>query len=285
MSPDCLSSLSQKTETDRCSAFATAANDALERLEHLDIQGLKRAPEGTERIFFLANHQNEIQIQSGEAASHPKPRIVIMRLGDAAGAYPSSLLMKEGGQLMNIAPSVVKPRSVSRILSCIEFKAIQFDLKMMDYLKNDTPLLDDIDPMHLVMHGPAIRTAERAAEKEGQEESWATHTTLSGRESWERPHEPVDAGNNTAKRVGIDSGSYISWYSRAAEEFPMAPVALLKQTTRSESQTSMPQEKTSEPKTPDPILQAAIEMLSMSRVQAWNILIIGTCLSLDPGHL
>lgn len=193
--------------------------------------------------------------------------------------------MEEGGQLMNTAPAVVKPRSVSRILSCIEFKALQFDLKMIDCLKNDAPLLDDMDPMQLIVDGPAIRAAEKAAEKEGQEESWATHATLSGSESQERPHEPVDAGNNTAKRVGVDSGSSTSWYSRAAEESPMALVALPKQTTRSDSQMSMPQEKTSETKTLDPTLQAAIETLSMSRVHACNIIIIGTCLSLDPGYL
>ena len=46
-------------------------------------------------IIFLTNHPNEIQIQSGGAASHQKPDIVIMRLNDAARAYSSALVMKD----------------------------------------------------------------------------------------------------------------------------------------------------------------------------------------------
>jgi hypothetical protein len=59
MCPDCLSSLGEKTETDRYAPFIIATNDALERLEY--------APEGTERIIFHTSHLNDIQIQSGEA--------------------------------------------------------------------------------------------------------------------------------------------------------------------------------------------------------------------------
>jgi len=54
------------------------------------------------------------------------------------------------------------------------------------------------------------------------------------------------------------------------------------------SRTGTPQEKISESKKREPFLQAgsyAIEMLSMTRVHAWNILIVGTCLNLGPEYL
>ena len=287
MSSDRFSSLGQKTETDCCSAFTIAANDALEKLEHLDIQGLKRAPEGTEQILFLANHENEIQVQDDEAASHPKPHIVVMRRSDAAGAYPFSLLTKEGGQQKNIASRF------HRILSCVEFKATRSDLIMTDFLKNHTPLLDEMDPMHLIVDGPTIRAAE-AARKEGQVESRATREMVSGSESRKRPHGPVDAGNNSesqsrpTKRVAVESVPLKSRYPRAAKKVSVAQkVALPTQTTGSGSKTSTPEEKTSESKTQDQVLQAssyAMRML-MSRAHAWNLLIIGTCLGLDPGSL
>jgi len=68
MCPDCISSLSEKTETDHYSPFVIAINGALEKLQDLDITGLKRAPEGPERIIFLANYPNEIPTQSGSTA-------------------------------------------------------------------------------------------------------------------------------------------------------------------------------------------------------------------------
>jgi hypothetical protein len=295
MCPDFLSSLGEKTETDRYSPFVIAANDALEKLQSLDIQGLKCAPEEAERIIFLANSPNGTQVQSGEATSHRKPGIVIMRLSDAYQAYPSSLCMKAWGQLKNIAPSGAKPRSFHRILSCVEFKATRSDLKMTDCLMDGTPLLDEMGPMPLIVDGPAIRTATRAAEKGGQVERLATRESLSGRKIRKRPHECVDAGDDSksqpqsAKRVAVvGSGTSRSWYTRAVKESPTAPsVALPKQTTGSEPQTRT-QEKTTEFKARDPISQAgsyAIEMLSMPRIHAWNILIIGACLSLGPIRL
>jgi len=292
MCPDCVSSLSEKTETGRYSPFVIATNDALEKLQDLDIPGLKRAPEGPERIIFLANQPNEIPIQSGSA----KPDVVIMRLSDAAQAYPAPLLVKEWAQLKNIAPSgVIKPRSFHKILSCIEFKATRSNLKMADCLKNGTPSLDEIDPMHIFVDGPAIRAATRAAEKESQVESQAMQVTLSGSGSKKRPRSPVDAGNESgsqpraAKRVPAEAGPSGPRYARAVKESPMGSVsAPPKQPKGYKSQTRTPQEKTSESKTQEPILQAssyAIEMLSMTRVHTWNILIIGTCLNLGPGYL
>ena len=270
MSPDCLSSLSQRTETDRCSPFVIATNDALEKLEHLDIQGLKRAPEGAERFLFLANHQNEIQISGGDTASHSKPHIVIMRCSDAAGAYPSPLLMEEEEQQKNIISRF------HRILSCVELKTTRSDLIMTDFLRNHTPWLDEMDPMHFIVGGPAIRAAE-AAEKESQVESWATKATSPGGECQKRPHEPVDAGNNSESQ---------SRHSRAAKRSSMAPkVALPTRTAGSASQTSTSEEKTPASKTQAQVLQAgsyAVRMLSMSPVHTWNLLIIGTCPSLDP---
>ena len=95
MCTDCISSLSEKTGTNRYSPFITAINDALEKLEDLNIQGLKRVPEvrGWTKIF-LVNHPNEIQIPCGKAASHRKPDLVIMRLSDVSQACSSPLLMK-----------------------------------------------------------------------------------------------------------------------------------------------------------------------------------------------
>src|SRR5882757_9490782 len=130
MYTDCISSLNKKTETDRYSPFVIATNDALEKLENLNIQGLKRAPEGLDRIIFLVTHPNEIPIRSGEAASHRKPDIVIKRLGDSAQAYPIRLLIKDWGQLKTHAPFGVASRSFHKILSCIEFKATRIDLEM-----------------------------------------------------------------------------------------------------------------------------------------------------------
>jgi hypothetical protein len=288
-----VSSLREKVETDRYAPFVIATNDALEKLENLNINGLKRVPEGVERVIFLTNHPNEIQIQSREAASHRKPDVVIMQLNDAARAYPSSLRMRDWGQLKKVAPSGAKPRSFHRILSCIEFKATRSDLKMQDCLKNDIPLLDEMDPMHIIVDGPALRAAKRAAEKEGQIEGQASRASLSGSESRKRARESVDAGNDaesqprSGKRVAVESGPSRSWYSRAAKGSPIAPaVAQPKQTTG--SQPRNPQEKTSEAKSRDPILQSgsyAVEMLSMSRVHAWNILIIGSYLGFRPGSL
>jgi len=94
-----------------------------------------------------------------------------MRLNDAARAYPSSLRMSEWGQLKNIAPNGVEPRSFHRILSYVEFKATQPDLEMTGVLNDDTPSLCEMDPMYLTLDGPAIRAANRAAEKEDQVES------------------------------------------------------------------------------------------------------------------
>ena len=285
MCTDCISSLSKKTEADRYSPFVMATNDALETLADLNIQGLKRAPEKLERIIFLVNHPNEIQIQSGEAASHRKPDIVIMRLSDAARACTSPLLMKEWGQLKMVAPGGVQPRSFHKILSCIEFKAARTDLKMTDCLENDTPLLDEVLPMYLIGDGPAIQAAKRAAgKKDSQGESQAPLTTLSGNRKRARGSE--DAGNNresqprSAKRVAVESGPSRTWYPRAVKEFPMASGgAHPRQTTGSGSQTTTPQEKTSESRARDPILQVgsyAVEMFSVSRVHVWNIIIIGT---------
>jgi len=213
-----------------------------------------------------------------------------MRLNDAARAYTSSLLMDEWEQVKNIAPSGVEPPSFHRILSYVEFKATQPDLEMTDLLNDGTPSLYEMDPMYLALDGPAIR----AAEKEGQGESSVTRSTLPGNQSMKRPREPVDARNDSefqsqpAKRVVLESGSSKTWYARSVKECPMAPVVVLpKQTTGSGLRARTLQEGTSESRTRDPALQAgphAVEMLSMSRVHAWNILIIGMCLNLGQGH-
>ena len=80
--------------------------------------------------------------------------------------------MKYWGQLKKLAPSGIKPRRFHKNLACVEFKATTTDLKMTDYSKDDTPLLDQMDPMHLIVDGPAIRAVKRPAEKkEDQGES------------------------------------------------------------------------------------------------------------------
>ena len=64
-------------------------------------------------------------------------------------------------------------------------------------------------------------------------------------------------------------------------------VVLPKQTTGSGLQARTHQEETAGSKTQDPTLRVgsyAVEMSSMSRVHAWNILIIGMCLNFGPGH-
>ena len=76
-------------------------------------------------------------------------------------------------------------------------------------------MLDEMEPMHLTMEGPAIRAANWAAEKECQTESWATRATLSGSENLEQLHELVDAENDgesqprSAKRVAIESDGVV----------------------------------------------------------------------------
>jgi hypothetical protein len=57
MCTDCISSLSKKTETDRYSPFVIATNDALEKLQNLNIQGLKRAPEGLTELSSWSTTQ------------------------------------------------------------------------------------------------------------------------------------------------------------------------------------------------------------------------------------
>ena len=59
MCTDCISSLSERTETDRYSPSVIAINDALEKLEDLNIRGLKRVPEVAGPSIFLVNHPNE----------------------------------------------------------------------------------------------------------------------------------------------------------------------------------------------------------------------------------
>lgn len=71
---------------------------------------------------------------------------------------------------------------------------------MTDCFKNDTPLLDEMEPM---------------AEKECQTESWSTRVIPSGNEKRARPHEPVDMENDgeskpqSAKRLTIDSDGVV----------------------------------------------------------------------------
>ena len=160
MCVDCLSSLNEKTETDRYAPFVSATNDALESLEILNINGLKCAPKGVERIIFLTNHPNEIPIYSSTATPHRKPDVVVMRLDDAARAYSSSQSANIWGQLKKIARGGAKPQSFRRILSCVEFKATRADLEMKECQDDNAPLLDEVDPMYISVDGPAIRRAE-----------------------------------------------------------------------------------------------------------------------------
>ena len=156
MCTDCISSLGEKTETDCYSPFVLAINDALEKLQDLNIQGLKHVPEVAGPSIFLVNHPNE-------PVWHKN-------------------------------------------LACVEFKATTTDLKMTDYSKDDTPLLDQMDPMHLIMDGPAIRVAKRPAEKkDDQGESQASLGTLSGSESWKRARDPDDAGMITMSSFLCDA--------------------------------------------------------------------------------
>ena len=112
-------------------------------------------------------------------------------------------------------PSDVKPPSFHRILSNVSFNATQSDLKMSDCFKNDTPMLDEMEPMHLTIEGPAIRAAKWAAGKECQTESWATRATPSRNENREQPHELVDTENDgesqprSATRVAIESDGVV----------------------------------------------------------------------------
>jgi hypothetical protein len=282
-----------KIEANRYTPFVRATNDALQKLESFKIEGLKNVPKDAGRIIFLVNHPNEIQIQSGTAASHRKPDVVIMRLGDAARAYSSSQPANEWEQLKMIAQNGVKPRNFHRILSCVEFKATRSDLEMEDCSTDVARSLNKVEPMHIIVDGPAFRAAKVAEQKKRTAGSQVSQVTRSGSENRKRAREPVEAGSElgseppSAKRVAVESGPTRSWYSRATKESQTGPaVPKPKQTTESQKQTL--QEKTAEDKTRDPILQAgsyAVEMLSMSRVHVWNILIIGMCLGFGPGFL
>ena len=275
---DCLSSLNEKTETDRYAPFVSATNDALEKLESLDINGLKCAPNGVERIIFLTNHPNEIPIYSGAATSYRKPDVVVMRLDDAARAYSSSQSANNWGQLKTIARGGAKPQTFRRILSCVEFKATRAALEMKECREDSAPPLDEVDPMYINVDGPAIRRAEV------MKTSQASRATKSGSRSGKRAREFDQFENEPgsqprpAKQVAVESGSR-SWYARAMKESRASPSAAQPKQA-SGSQPKTPQEKTADDKKRDPILQAgsyAVEMMSFARVHAWNILIVGRC--------
>jgi hypothetical protein len=157
---------SKKTETDRYAPFVIAATDLPDELENLNIQGLKRVPEEDERIIFLANHLNEIWIQSGEAAVHRKPDIVIMRVNDMAGPYSYTPLMKDWGMMKLYATSGAKLQSFHQILACVEFKAARPDLKMKVCLEEDTQLFNEMDPMHIIVDGHAVGAAKGRRRRE-----------------------------------------------------------------------------------------------------------------------
>jgi hypothetical protein len=276
MCPDGLPSLSLKAEPDRYAPFVTATNIALEELELLDIPGLKPAPTGADRIIFFTNHPHEIQIQSGAASSNRKPDVVVMRLSDAAQAYD---VPQGWAQLKDVAPNSGKPQSFHKILSCIEFKAVRTDMTMSDFLKDDTPSLAEIDPMHLMVYGKK------------KVDSQSIQLTLSGSDRKKRPRSPSDDSETrkrSTKRLVVEAGPSRVWYPRAAKGAAMPQAkAIPKQTTGSGSQPKTPQEKVSDSKIRDPILQTgsyAVEMISMFRVHIWNILIIGTCPSLGRGY-
>ena len=53
---DCFSSLGKEKETDRYIPFINTTNDTLEKLGGLNVEGMKEAPKGSNRIIFLVNH-------------------------------------------------------------------------------------------------------------------------------------------------------------------------------------------------------------------------------------
>ena len=185
--------------------------------------------------------------------------------------------------------------SFDRIPFCIKFKATRTDLEMADCSKDGTPLLEEMDPMHLIIDEPAIRAARTAEKKKGEVECRVPMESMSESESRKRADEPDDAGHNgksqprSANRVAVKSGPPRTWYPREMKELPMAlGAAHPRQTTGSGSRTRTPQEKTAEFKTRDPISQVgsyAVETLLASRVYVWNILITGTCVRLGSGSL
>ena len=196
-----------------------------------------------------------------------------MRLDDAARTYSSSQSQNDWGQLKIIAQKGAKPQNFRRILSCVEFKAEQFDRTMEDYPRDGTQPLHDTEPMHIVGDVLARKAAKRSE----------SQATKSGSESLKRKLKDAEFANEpdsqprSTKRA---AGSGRAWYPRPGKESQTPPgMPQSKQTTG--FQTKTPQEKTSENKTRDPILQAgsyAVEMISMSRVHVWNVLIIGMCL-------
>ena len=147
-----LSSLATEKETDRYAPFISATG--------LTVEGLKVAPKGAERIILiLANYPHNILLQSGGAVSHQQPDVVIMAFGDTARAYSPSQSPNDWEQLTMIARNGVKPQSFQRIFSCVEFKAERFGQKLGDCSHDGT---QSPEPTHIVVDGPALRTAKRA---------------------------------------------------------------------------------------------------------------------------
>ena len=265
---DYLFSLRRKEEVDRYIPFVDATNNALEKLRVVNIQELKKSPKEAEQIIFLVNHPHRIPVQSGGAVSHRKPDVLIMRSSDAARAreYPPSQITYTWKQLTKIAVNGVKPRDFRHILSCVEFKADEDDRKMEDFPEDITPSLTEGEVMHIIVDGPEFRAAKRV------------ESQAAGGQKREREEDNLAQPKST-KRRAIAGPSRTS-LPRSVKVSQPAQVAA----HASGSQARTPQEKTFEDKDRDPILQAgsyATEMLSLSRTEAWNLLILGMCFSFD----
>ena len=242
---DYLFSLVRPREEERYTHFVNATNNALKKLRDVDIQELKKSPKEAEQIIFLVNHPHCIPVQSGGAASHRKPDVVIMRSSDAARAraYPQPQITYTWEQLIKIAENGVEPQSFRHILSCVEFKAKRVDRKMEDFPKDITPSLNEGGTMNIAVDGPEFRAAK-----------WV-ESQAAGSRSRKRDREDDNLSQPRSKKRNAIAGPSRTFLPRSGK------VSQVSQTARvvaqaSGSQPKTPQERTAEDKKRDPILQA-----------------------------
>ena len=168
-----------------------------------------------------------------------------------------------------IAENGVQPQNFRHILSSVEFKADKVDRRMEDFPKDITPSLNEGGVMHIAVDGREFRAAKRMESR------------AAGSQKREREEDNLSQPK-FIKRRAIAGPSRTS-LPRSVK----VPQSVQVVAQASGSQARTPQEKTFDDKDRDPILQAgsyATEMLSLSRIQAWNLLIFGMCFSfgLEP---
>ena len=199
-----------------------------------------------------------------------------MRSSDAARArgYPQAQITYTWEQLMKIAENGVEPQNFRHILSCVEFKAKPVDLKMEDFPGDIIPSLNEGGTMNIIVDGPEFRAAKRV------------ESQAAGSRSRKRDREDDNLSQPRSKKRNAIAGPSRTFLPRSGKVSQVSqPAQVVAQASGSQPKT--PQERTAKEKKRDPILQAgsyATEMLAMSRIEAWNLLIVGMCFSfgLEP---